>query len=205
MSFLNSVFCGAEGVYRINGVEVCFGDGVTCGRVFGNDWFGRSVELCLTNPAFCMLTFGYLHVFIHEMGHALATQAQGNNQDPRITVDTATCTGNTQGSGSSTLIGLAGPLAGVTLEVAKLVGATALAVLLPTPVGLSLGIFIGTGAAIWIFGELMYALIGILAGGTGDWEEIERNGTVDLAASLSAILGVIILGLYAQYQLTQAS
>ncbi len=164
---LNSIFFGANGSYDINGVKVNFVDSEEGTGVFGNSWFGRAVDLCLNNSAVRFLTFGYLHVFIHEMGHAFAAQMHG--QDPTVNIYTQSCRGDTTHGGIDKFTALAGPLAGMTLELVKLIGAVAIATLFPPILGIPLGIFVGAGAAFWLFGELMYAFVG-----HGDWNVIRR-------------------------------
>jgi hypothetical protein len=164
---LNSIFLGASGNYDINGIKVNFVENANGTNVFENSLFGRAVDLCLNNSAIRFLTFGYLHVFIHEMGHAFAAQLHGQN--PIVNIYTQSCRGDTTDCGVNKFTALAGPLAGMTLEVVKLVGAIAMAILLPPFLGLPLGIFVGAGAAFWLFGELMYAFVG-----DGDWDVIRR-------------------------------
>ena|SRR3990167_4048207 len=190
MSLFGSVFLGMEGTYHINGIKIEFKENNTpVKRVFGESWFGYSVSCLLNNSAFKILSFTYLHLFVHEMGHSLAGQMMGRCK-PEICIDTLSGTGCAYVGGNSSIIDLAGPLAGITLEVAKLVGAVSLAVLLPTPIGLPLGLFLGFGASFLLFGELMYAFI---AQG-GDWTSIASNGTLDLVLSYLIIFGVITAG-----------
>jgi len=173
MSILKSVFCGTEGSYDVAGIQVNFTNKTNNIDVFGKrSWFGRRVESCLGNSAFRFLTFGYLHVFIHEMGHALMAKLQNPHLHPKVNVYTKTCQGDTTYGRGNMFVTFAGPLAGTAFEIVKLVGAIALAILLPSFIGLPLGLFIGTGASIWIFGELMYAL-----SGQGDWSHLTMKGS----------------------------
>jgi hypothetical protein len=164
---LNSIFLGAAGNYDIHGIRVNFVDNAGDVKVFENSRFGRAANLCLSSTAVKLLTLGYLHLFVHEMGHAFAAQWQGKN--PIVNVYTQSCSGETIHSSVNKFTALAGPLAGMTLELIKLIGAIATAILFPPILGIPLGMFVGSGAAFWIFGELMYALVG-----HGDWDVI-RN------------------------------
>jgi hypothetical protein len=91
---LSSIILGVPNRYNINGQEINFVNDAEGVAVFGNTLFGRVVDLLLSNKAFSILTFGYLHVFIHEMGHVCAGRLQGDN--PRVYVYTKTCRGRTQ-------------------------------------------------------------------------------------------------------------
>jgi hypothetical protein len=162
---LGSIFLGTNGSYDINGIEVNFVDNAEGDAVFGNSLFGRVADLMLSNTAVKILTFGYLHVFIHEMGHALAGKLRG--YDSVVNIYTQSCRGSTAHGASCKFTALAGPLAGMALELVKLVGAIAAVILLPSFVGLPLGLFLGAGSAFWLFGETMYALVG-----DGDWATI---------------------------------
>ncbi len=189
MCIFKSIIFGSEGVYDINGIPANFTSKGKGAAVFGESWFGYSVDLCLENSVVPVLSLGYLHVFIHEMGHAFAAQLQSLN--PVVNVYTSSCRGDTQSGGNSKFIALSGPLAGMALEVVKLITAVALAILLPWPIGLPLSLFIGAGAVFWIFGEAMYALVG-----HGDWDLILSFSTQPLSerASLNEIEGIAAVG-----------
>jgi hypothetical protein len=170
MSILNSIFCGQEGVYNLNGVQVNFVNRPNDANVFRDSQVAQAMDLCTNNAAFRLLTFGYLHVFIHEMGHALAAQLNGLN--PTVDVHTNICKGRTwwiqlHHDINIKFIAFAGPLAGMALEIVKLTAAIAFAILFPFPIGLSVGVFVGVGAAFWAYREVMYALVG-----RGDWDII---------------------------------
>lgn len=171
MSFLNSIFFGVSGKYDINGISVKFEDDHV-EVPLENSWLGHIANTVLRNSAVQFLTLGYLHVFIHEMGHAFAAQLYGDKTS--VSVFTKPCQGLTTSlddTGHTNIenkfIALAGPLAGVAFEITKLVAAVAAVVLFPQVVGLPVGILLGTGAVFWILGELMYAL-----SGKGDWDII---------------------------------
>lgn len=184
---------GAQGSYNMAGIQVHFTKETPHNiEVFDDSWFGRSISLLLGSSAFRFMTMGYLHVFIHEMGHALVAKMQ--DQTPKVKVYTKTCQGITETETRQdirgTLMTLAGPLTSVVFESIKLMSATAIATVIPGMVGMALGIGIGAGAAIWTFGELVYAFVG----SSGDWNDIAQIGWLHLAASLSALLGATLLG-----------
>lgn len=158
---LASIFLGTSGKYDVGGIEVHFTEDVVEHEVFGRTWFGHLVHLCLSNNAIKILTLSYLHLFIHEMGHALARKLLvGGNCT--INIYTENCQGETSGI-STRFTAIAGPLMGMMWELAKLIGAIVATTLFPS--FLPVGIFIGAGAAFWLFGEVMYAV-----SGQGDWD-----------------------------------
>ena len=187
MSIISSLFCGSLGSYNLPGIKINFVNHGYGSDAFSNTHFRQIAGAFTSNRSFQILSLGYLHVFVHEMGHALASKILNHSGTTTIDIKTGTCSGTTSNMSPGTFASLAGPLAGVTFEIVKLVGAVALAVLLPTPIGLPLGILIGAGSIVWIFGELMYALHGQV-----DWAEISENG--HYIASFSALIAAIILG-----------
>lgn len=159
---ISSLFLGSPGQYSIGDLDIEFKERCAWGNVFGSNWFSNTVDLCLGNRLFCILTLGYFHVFFHEMGHVLAAKVQGYPSSLYVYLDT--CRGEVINSAHDRFTTLAGPAAGMLLEVAKLVAAVALILFFPPPIGIPLGIALGSGAVIWLFGETMYSL-----SGEGDW------------------------------------
>lgn len=162
MAFLGSLFFGLPGKYSTGNLEVDFVSEKQGSDVFGNTWFGRSVQTVLGCSAVRCLTLGYLHVFIHEMGHVLAAKLCGDSyQKINILIDT--CQGAATGNGSKFCC-IAGPLTGMAWEIAKLTAAVACVFFLPMPIGIPLGVFLGMGSVFWLFGEIAYGF-----SGQGDW------------------------------------
>lgn len=193
MSILGSLFFGCEGSYNVVGTKVAFSKTEDERDVFPS-CLGKVVNLFLSNRLFNCLTFGYLHVFFHEMGHATACRLL-KDHEPEIHINTGNCTGATDSGISASplrdmITTLSGPLAGVVFEVAKLVAAVALMVFLPLPIGIPLGIALGFGSVVWIKGETLYALVG-----GGDWGHIKDRGIVPYIACLLIYLLAIAAGI----------
>ena len=164
MQFPLSVFFGFNQTYDFGGFEINFDNDDPNINVFGNTSFSKITNFCLTNPVIKVASFGYLHVLIHELGHALAAKLCGGYSH-KIDVYTKTCQGYARVSKINIFISVAGPLLGIVWELAKLTAAIALAILLPAPIGIPLGILLGAGSIFWIFGEAAYA-----CSKNGDWD-----------------------------------
>jgi hypothetical protein len=167
---LNSLLFGSPGTYKTPGIEMRFNDRSNGRGAFGTNWFGRTVDYVLTTPIVPVITLGYLHVVIHELGHAFASWLQGTNEPHTIYVYTKTCRGEIIDSDHGKITALAGPLAGITWELLKLIGSVAIATFAPPAIGLPLGAVLGAGSAFWLFGELIYA-----CSGAGDWSIIRGH------------------------------
>ena len=170
MSLTLPILLGLETESNLNGIKINFNNQASGVNVFGNTLFAKATGFLLGQPIVKIATFGYLHVFIHEMGHALAAQLCGD-PSPSINVYTSTCRGDTRFSEGAKFsrsqrlfITLTGPILSTIWEIVKLISAIGLAILLPSPIGSTLGLFIGVGSAFWIFGEVAYA-----CSKNGDW------------------------------------
>lgn len=169
MSLLASTLFGLKENYNLYGINIKFDDQIDDYNVFGNTFFSKTTNFLLSNRIIKLITFGYLHVFIHEMGHAFAAKLCGNSKC-YITVFTSTCRGTTfLPDNSNIFISIAGPILSIFWETAKLIAAIALIILLPLPIGLPLGIFLAAGSAFWLFGEMAYA-----CSRNGDWDFLKR-------------------------------
>lgn len=125
------------------------------------------------------------------MGHALTAKLLYRNVVPKVEVSVDTCQGLTSWDGSKGgprtkyaefLVTVGGPVAGVAFEVAKIAAGLAFAVLFP-PLGIPVGLALGAGAAVWLFGETMYALCGT----EGDWVKIKSEIAQFCKAKLSSL------------------
>ena len=172
-----SALFGLQGRYNFCGIDINFTSREPepnileedPSNVFGEGLFAKTANCLLRNPVIKLASFGYLHVFIHEMGHALASKLCGDRR-PSINVYTKPCRGTTIHSEDRSFccdrfVTLAGPILSTLWEVAKLIAAIALIIFLPPPIGLPLGIFLGAGSAFWLFGEIAYAF-----SRNGDWK-----------------------------------
>lgn len=152
-----------------------------------------------------VVTQGYLHQFVHEMGHALAAKwlLRGSGG---ITIYQ---TGGSEyqfrhSSRDQPLICirrsaflLAGPLADVVFSSSKLILAAAARDVIPAPVSLLLG---GSGL-LWIAGELSYAAISAIQRTNGDFGRILKQGKSHLCAASAALVGTAAAGIWAAARL----
>ena len=164
---LTSIFFGKPQVYELGSIRINFSEQPLDAAVFGNSLFGKATNTFLSSSIAKVVTLGYLHVLIHEMGHATMDSLLNCKIRANIQISTLTCQGNTLGGASSKLVFLAGPVAGVSLELAKLAASVALVTFAPLHIAVPVATLLTFGALIWIFGEFMYAL-----SGNGDWAEI---------------------------------
>lgn len=208
MSFLKSVIFGAEGSYNILGVDVTFEKSNSPSYSFASSTGGSGVlsiftkslgylaDNCLNSNVFRVVTQGYAHTFVHEMGHALACRVL-TDVKPKVRVFTDLCTGRTYvgdpGSLIDSIICASGPLANMAFSGCKLVGATALRGYLSMPVAIT----IGAGAIVWMTGELFLASISASDKDLGDFGRIARYGSTNLTLASTALIGQCALGVLA--------
>ena len=94
---------------------------------------------------------------------------------------------------TQTVISIAGPMGNVAFSTCKLVAATALKNYLPWPIALTLG----SGAVIWMSGELLYAYVSALNRDHGDFGQIACCGNTHLALASTALISQVALGIFA--------
>lgn len=161
---ISSVFLGTPGNYQIGPIGIHFIDDDLGLDVFSGT-FGKLASFICSSRLIQVTALGYLHVLIHELGHTLSGSLCAGSLGGQITISTATCQGQSAPRSFCRIIeSLAGPLAGVCWEVAKLVAAVALINLAPPVIAIPLATILAFGAVIWILGECAYAL-----SGRGDW------------------------------------
>ncbi len=210
MSFLKSVLFGSEGSYNILGTSVIFEKSNApvyafilpeASGVFSV--FTKSIAYmatrCLNSYAFRILTQGYAHTFVHEMGHALATRIL-TDKKPIVRIFTDLCMGsnsipdlNGVSPKACSIIYISGPMANMTFCGCKLVAAAALQSYISTPVAVGLG----TGAVIWMSGELFLAYVSASRRDYGDFGSLAQQGSRQLTLASTALIGQCALGLLA--------
>ncbi|HSX37301.1 MAG TPA: M50 family metallopeptidase [Chlamydiales bacterium] len=206
-SFLKSVLFGDEGSYKIFGIRANFENEPSYPSVSleGAGLISKMAYKCLNSNAFRWITQGYAHVFIHELGHALACKLL-TNQISTIHVSKSTCAGIATFSTvefahasdwKKTIVNVAGPLGNIAFSSCKLVAATALKNYLSWPIALALG----SGGVIWISGELFYACISVSNRDAGDFGRIARRGGAHLALAGTALVSQVALGIFAAIKL----
>jgi hypothetical protein len=223
MAFLSSVFLGTPGAYQIIGIDVTFEKGDPIKFMFVPEITRYQSYRTLKNRAlhFCqnclnsrvfhascyvfrLMTQGYLHVLVHEMGHAIAEKLL-THRKPKVNVYTDSCTGVCLSEIQThisyrwvpyriqSIVYASGPMADVAFCIFKLVTATALRSYLSTPIAAVLG----ASAVIWITGELGYALVSAYCRNEGDFGNISRNGSSHLSLASIALVGEVALGIFA--------
>jgi hypothetical protein len=223
MAFLSSVFLGTPGAYQIIGIDVTFEKGDPIKFMFVPEITRYQSYSTLKNRAlyfsqnclnsrvfhascyvFRLMTQGYLHVLVHEMGHAIAEKLL-THRKPKVSVYTDSCTGDCRGSIEphtpyrwvpytiESIILVSGPMTDVAFCALKLVTATALRSYLSTPIAITLGF----SAVIWIVGELGYAIQSTYCRDEGDFGRIARNGEGHLGLASVALVAEVAFGIFA--------
>ncbi|MBA3958602.1 MAG: hypothetical protein H0X51_09470 [Parachlamydiaceae bacterium] len=204
ITFVKSVLFGSDGNYHAFGIDIQYKQnelgsnsdlgGAGCISVIANR--------CFNSHVFHVVTQGYLHTFIHEVGHALAGKVlYGENS--RIIICTSPIHPVNRRDESrfknwkETIYCLSGPLANMCFSTCKLVAAVAFRSYLSLPVAC----IFGAGAVFWISGELLYAYVSA-AGNLpeGDFYKIARIGNVHLALSTVVLVGQAALGVFCAVQ-----
>lgn len=171
MTIISSLFLGNLGKYRILNINVDFAEqaeGEIFQDIFGKGRFSQLTKKVLSNRFVNIATLGYLHVFIHEMGHAMAAKMLGDSS-PEIIVYRKTCQGVVRYTDyfygkKEILVSIAGPCLASCWETAKLTGSIGLAALFPSFLGITAASLLGSSALFWLFGEMAY-----LCSREGDW------------------------------------
>lgn len=204
MNFLSSICFGKLGNYRFLGIDVEFTSNAKVSFSFDGHiglspirLLGYCATTCLNNKAFRLLSFGYLHTFVHEMGHALAHKILGS-QSVYIKVDVSSCCGCTGGNSANgskfrEFIGvIAGPVTDMAFSSIQLVAAAALR----SYVGAPVAGFVAGGAIMWMTGELFYAFYSTVNQDNGDFGRISRMGILPFAAATAALVGTFAFGIF---------
>jgi len=206
MSFLKAVFFGSEGSYRIFEIQVKFEKEeplfYSSTDLQGAGFISKAATQCINSNMFRWMTQGYAHVFAHEMSHALTFKLL-SGQNTTIEIFKSSCTGGNRLPLSAlpdwkkTIVKVAGPMGDIAFSTCKLVAATAFKSYLSWPIALALG----SGAVIWMSGELLYAYTSALKRDTGDFGCIASYGNTYLAVASTALVSQCALGIFAAIKL----
>jgi len=208
MSFLKSVLFGSEGSYNIFGTKVKFQNELpshlTPPSLDGAGAISQLAFKCINSNAFRWITQGYTHVFVHEMSHAVAYKVL-TGQNSEVDFFTSLCIGKNLSPPAAayasdwkkTIIGISGPMGDIAFSTCKLVAATALKSYLSWPVALALG----SGAVVWMSGELLYAYVSAANKDHGDFGKIASRGNTHLALASTALVSQVALGIFAAIKL----
>lgn len=208
MSFENSILFGSEGSYNIFGHHVIFKRDPPKNMHFvtldGAGIISDIAKICINSGAFRLATLGYAHLFVHEMGHAMAAK-HFTNEDSDIAIYTGSGTASTFlpiglnniSAWKNSTVEAAGPVADVAFSSCVLAGAAAMKDYLPYPVALTLG----AGAVFWISGELLYAFVSASKRDKGDFGQIAARNKKHLAVATAALVSQCTLGVFAAIEL----
>ncbi|NCF71066.1 MAG: hypothetical protein GWP59_05120 [Chlamydiales bacterium] len=179
---LKSIFLGENGSFSLPGnIEVNFKkDDPSFAPSLGIPVLDR---LLRCRPL-QITALGYLHVLIHELGHAIASRSFSSHS---INVYTGSCTGSVN-CDSKVVTLLSGPLAGVSFRLGVIAMTVFYKESIPTPLRYALK----GGSVAWMAGENLYMLTGI-TNNNGDWGGIKNCGYIPLASCSAAMLSVSFL------------
>ena len=192
---MKSIILGYPGKYNLLGVNVCFENGTpgfsAAPHLHQLPLITALAKSCIENSCFCILTFSSLHIFSHEMSHALAGR-MFSSATPTVFIYQQA--GETKQFGSftpwqTTIVSTAGPMGDIAFSFCQLITIIALRNILPRPLSV---IFAG-GAFLWIVGELLYAYGSANNKTDGDFGEIAKMGRTYLAAASTALITELIL------------
>ncbi len=206
MSFLNSILFCKPGSYTVLGIPVSFTKNNTDASAHNLTLNGAGVisylaRACINNQVFQYLSFGYSHVFIHELGHALTSRILTGNSTPSITIDSS-CNGFTSeciadSRWKDSLILSAGPMFDIAFCSFQLIAAASLKKHSKIVSGI-----LGFSAVIWMAGELLYAYTSVINDDGGDFGSIARNGKTHLALASAALISECALSIFTAIKMT---
>lgn len=219
MSFVKSILFGSQGNYNVLGVKVSFENNFSFGGSFSNGLDlgpGFNASAAIRQPVgffvvnfmslakshtFRVLTLGYLHVFVHEMGHALAAKILFGNS-PQVSVfrnpspelgNTNNAGGRNYGSIGDSIVHAAGPMADMIFSSCTIIAAIAFRTFISTPVTVCLVI----GSVIWMTGEMCYAYASATKLTIGDFFYIRDNGWGHLLVATTILTATFAYGIFA--------
>src|SRR4051794_5269206 len=130
---ISSLFLGRSGTYNILGMQVEFQSDQPGFHNLSDNPIGKLGDNLLSNRVFNILTMGYLHTFVHEMGHALTYKiVSGGSSQVEIQISTSQLSGVTIHHGKNlspiqhSIYLLGGPLANVAFSISLIFAAFAL-------------------------------------------------------------------------------
>lgn len=199
MSIIKSLFTGSEGSYKVLGIPVDFHKELPPNTLLlSSENLALNYALkCLKSRVFCLATTAYVHLLVHEMGHALIGKFL-LNQNTRVGIYTKDCVSATISSSSSapswkkTIRYAAGPIANLIFSSGKLVSAALLRSYLPFP----LSPILASGTLYWMVCEMCHAAVSAKEK-KGDFGKIALNGTVHLGLASTALITQCALGIFA--------
>ncbi|CCB89078.1 M50 family metallopeptidase [Simkania negevensis] len=201
MSIIGSLLLGYEGKYNVLNTSVSFETSDRSMSSENSHFLVTAIRNTLHSYPFRVATLAFTHFFVHEMGHALTQQMLIPNENHIVIFTDQFGAYNkalTYNEGfQSSLISLAGPLVDMIYSCSLL----AAAVLIQKHISKCAGYILGSGAVVWILGELVYAFSSALRDDIGDFARIAHNGIDHLLLSLSLLVSVCALGIFSSVKL----
>lgn len=203
MSIIQSLLLGAPGNYNILGIDTSFqtqdNNPLLTQSLRHSSFIGRIAMSCTENRVFQILSLGYFHVLIHELGHATIARLF-SNQPLSVTIYQKTCSGSARinkamfSNWQATMTLAAGPMFGIALEMGKL----AICAFFLHSLSTLASAFVAAGSLIWIIGELFYIASSSLSSGLigGDFNSIAQQGNTHLLAAITAVIVEVVLGFF---------
>lgn len=206
MTLLKSLLFGYKGSYNIFDTRVRFENEIPRHLNFPiknkasdkTNVVSKLVSNLLKSNTFHWITQSHLHIFAHEMGHAIACkvltglkseitiiyQKGGITQPPPEIVDSP--------DWKQTIICVAGPMADGVVSTCKLVAATAFKSYLPWPITLVLG----SSAVISMSAEILFAYASAYRKDCGDFGQIAKYGNTHLTLAGTVLIAQYALGVF---------
>lgn len=235
MCIVPSLLFGSEGHCKVLGFQVRFTQEGPAQNFFTHNFnencFVRALKtgagLCLKTRVFHVLTLSYMHMFVHEFGHALALKIlgrykgrvdvniqttpilfgkmsveEGHFVDGKVEVNKSLTpiTDHKFSPAILTLIHLAGPVADMIFTSALFVAAAVLYGTAMQPVAYG----VAAGAALWAAGEMIFALSSA-SQRTCDFGYIRNHGCSHLLFSTIALVGTCAAGVFGAYRYLKAN
>jgi hypothetical protein len=209
--FLKSIIFGSEGSYKFFDINVVFEKTDNSQYLFAQALnnplakpIGHLADCFLKSKAFRIATQGYLHTFIHEMGHALARKLLGKHS-PSISINTKNgggfCTTATDegilSNKENFIISFSGPATDMAFSTCKLLATIALRPYIPKIAVVAMV----SSSAIWMIGELFLALTSALNKDHGDFGKIRECGPKYLWLASIGLVGQLSFAIIYCYRL----
>jgi hypothetical protein len=198
MSFIKSITCGTPGNYNVFGIPVDFKNELSpLSPLNGLGKITKFMNFLTNNRIFQLSTLGYVRVFLHEMSHAMMSKLL-TYALPEVTIYIPNCNGITVFYGArsrmawkNNLVSAAGSMTNIAFSICNIFAINRLKEFLPWPASLVLK----AGNAIWITGELLYALASVLQKDHGDFGKIFKSNPFHFAIASTALIAESVLGL----------
>lgn len=204
MAIVKSVLFGSNGSYNILGMPITFKPGST-GKISNEIFISRIARRILSTQTGAVIMLQYAHMFVHELGHALACRLL-TGVIPKVNIYRpfgGSCNYPDRYYSHSSpwqksVVNLAGPMAGVAFSTCQLVAGAALRYYITWPVAAVLI----AGGVFGMTGELMSAYVSATSRKCADFGDIrDDGGNTHLALASLALVAQCALGVFAAIKL----